>query len=127
MELAQGSTCAYTRSPDQGDLKPREGETMAKAISCPKCGRKFSMAAHLARHMTTHSSKKKKAAKKIAKKTGKRRGRPKGSKNKKTLVAARSVAGVNLKGMELNELLALIESAKSEARKKLDDLQRALG
>lgn len=101
---------------------------MAKAITCSKCGRKFSMAAHLARHMTTHSSKsKKKTAKKIAKKTGKRLGRPKGSKNKKTLVAARSVSGLNLKGMQLTDLMALIEAARAEAKSKIRVLERALG
>ena len=55
-----------------------------KKIKCPKCDRRFSMAAHLARHLGTIH--KRKAKKRVAKKrtTAKRKaGRPKGAVKKK--------------------------------------------
>ncbi len=95
---------------------------MAKDISCSRCGRKFSMAAHLARHMSTHGVK---AKKKVVAKTAKRRGRPPGSKNK-VRSASRSVAGLNLSSMHLHELTELIDAARAEARIKLRELEVAL-
>ncbi len=55
-----------------------------KKIKCPKCERRFSMAAHLARHLGTIH--KRKAKKRVAKKRTKAKrkvGRPKGSVKKK--------------------------------------------
>lgn len=96
---------------------------MAKEFSCTKCGRKFSMAAHLARHMSSHGAKSTK--KKAAKKTGRRRGRPPGSKNKARSVS-RSIAGINLGAMHLHELTDLIDAARAAARVKLRELEAAL-
>ncbi|MCH7592749.1 MAG: C2H2-type zinc finger protein [Planctomycetes bacterium] len=46
-----------------------------RRFKCTKCGRKFSMAAHLARHMnTTHASKKVKATKRVSVATRAKRG-----------------------------------------------------
>ncbi len=56
-----------------------------KKIKCPRCKRRFSMAAHLARHMSTlHKRKtKKRVAKKSRRKAKRKVGRPKGSVKKK--------------------------------------------
>ena len=95
---------------------------MKKDLSCAKCGRKFSMPAHLARHMSSHGVKPKKKAAKVS---GRRRGRPPGSKNKANRVS-RSVAGLNLSAMHLHELTELIDAARAEARVKLRELEVAL-
>ena len=99
---------------------------MAKAVKdafkCARCGRTFSMAAHLARHKNSvHSRKKtKKAVKRVSRKKtrrgrkARRMGRPKG-------IAAR----MNLKGMSLEQLSQLIDAARVEAQRKLADLQKA--
>lgn len=99
---------------------------MQKNLECPKCGRKFSMPAHLARHMSSHdgaASKKKASRKTRARKAKRGPGRPKGSTNKKAATtAARSVAGFNLRGMQIQELSDLIDAARDEARRKLHEL-----
>jgi hypothetical protein len=93
------------------------------------------MKAHLARHMSsTHGVKPAGAGKK---KTGKKRlGRPKGSKNKvpKNLgVPLRSgrptalVVKLGIRDMSIDELTQVIDAARDEARRRLADLQAALG
>ena len=55
-----------------------------RTLKCPKCDRKFSMAAHLARHLgTIHKRKpKKRVAKKRTVRTKAKRGRPRGMARK---------------------------------------------
>ena len=98
---------------------------MAKGkFKCSKCDRTFSMPAHLGRHMSTmHVSKagkkaaKKKAAqrRKAARRTGKRVGRPKG-------IASQ----LRLKGMTLEQLGQLIAAVRTEARRKMAEVSKAL-
>lgn len=94
-----------------------------KRFKCPKCDRSFGMAAHLARHTTTiHGMAG--AKKSTKKKTGKRRGRvgrPKGSG------AVRSVAGIRLADLSLDELGKLISAARSQARSKIAEFEHAIG
>ena len=92
-----------------------------KRFKCPKCDRSFGMAAHLARHTTTiHGMAGKKKATK--KKTGKGRvGRPKGSG------MVRSVAGVRLADLSLDELGRLISAARLQARSKIAEFEHAIG
>lgn len=94
----------------------------AKSFKCTKCSRSFGMAAHLARHMSTiHGAKgKKKAAKRSGK--GKRRGRPKGSGRQ-----VRSVAGIRLGDLSLDELGRLIGAARAEARTKIAQFEESIG
>ncbi len=101
-----------------------------KSFKCSKCGRSFSMAAHLARHLSsTHASPKKKAAakkkrkakrakkaKRVKKVKARRLGRPKG-------VAAR----LGLRHMGLDQLMNVIDAARVEARRKLTDFRASLG
>ncbi len=94
-----------------------------KTFKCPKCDRSFSMAGHLGRHMSaSHGRKKrKKAAKKAKRRSAKRRkkrraGRPKG-------VAAR----IGLKDMSLEQLSQVIDTARAEARRKIVELEEAIG
>lgn len=95
-----------------------------KRFKCPKCDRSFGMAAHLARHTTTihgMAGAKKKSTKK---KTGKGRGRvgrPKGSG------AVRSVAGIRLADLSLDDLGKLISAARSQARSKIAEFENAIG
>ncbi len=92
-----------------------------KVYKCSKCDRSFKMAAHLARHLTaTHGTKKKKVAKK-AKRRGKKRrmkkaGRPKGSTSR-----------FGLKKMSLERLTELIGAARTEAGRRLADIEELIG
>ena len=93
-----------------------------KTFKCPKCDRSFSMAGHLGRHMgATHGTKKRKKQTKKAKKRSVRRrkkrvGRPKG-------VAAR----LGLKDLSLEQLSQVIDAARAEARRKIVELEKAIG
>ena len=85
-----------------------------KTLKCPKCDRKFSMAAHLARHQNTMHGGRKKATATMAKRRPttrmtKRLGRPRG------------VGG--LQDMSLDQLMNLIDSAREEARSRLAELE----
>ena len=80
---------------------------MAKSsIKCPKCPRRFSMAAHLQRHLnSTHGGRggKKRAARKRSGAGGRRRGRPLGSKmnrrsNSLGIMGSGSISAVQLLG-----------------------------
>ena len=92
-----------------------------KKFKCPKCDRKFSMAAHLARHTSTmHStkSKTKKAAKRKAgrKKKGARRvGPPTGVERK-----------FGVRNMSLDQLGNLISAARAAARDKIAAFENQL-
>ena len=83
-----------------------------KRINCPKCDRKFSMAAHLGRHMSTvHGSAKPKARKpRRGRKPGRRPGR----------AASKGTAGLDLTGLTLTELCQLIDIARAEAGRRLE-------
>lgn len=102
---------------------------LRKTIKCPRCDRRFSMQGHLARHLSTmHVSG---GAKKTAKRkpangrrkrrmngyasTGARMGRPTG-------IASR----MGLRDMSLDQLGALIEAAKQEARVQIAAMQEML-
>ena len=108
---------------------------MAKAtrgkFKCPRCDRRFSMAAHLARHKSTiHASKaaKKKAARKRA---AKKRARPKRKARRgravKRVGRPRAVAARSrLQGLTLEELGQLITAARAAARRRMAELGKAL-
>lgn len=86
---------------------------LQKRLKCPKCSRRFSMAAHLGRHMATvHGAKKAKAP---AARKGKRRGR-------RRAAAARPATrtGFDFSGLSLTDLCLLIDAARGEARQRLE-------
>ena len=89
-----------------------------KVYKCSKCDRSFKMAAHLARHVSSaHGAKKKtKIAKRGKKRTMKKGGRPKGA-----------VSRFGLKTMSLERLTELIGAARTEARRRLTDLEESIG
>ena len=91
--------------------RPRKG-----TFKCGRCGRKFSMAAHLARHMTTHG------VKRVKRKYTKRDkglrsavGRPKGV-----------ASGFGLMNLGLEQLSAVMDAARQEVRRRLSQLEEAL-
>ncbi len=87
---------------------------LQKNLKCPKCSRKFSMAAHLGRHMATvHGAKKAKAPKARKARRGRRPGR-------RPAAAARPAAGFNFSGLSLTDLCLLIDAARGEARRRLE-------
>ena len=93
-----------------------------KTFKCSKCDRSFKMAAHLARHASSaHGAKKKKTLAKKAKRRGKKRtmkkgGRPKGA-----------VSRFGLKTMSLEHLTQLIGAARTEARRRLTEIEASIG
>ena len=93
-----------------------------KTFKCSKCDRSFKMAGHLARHLSaTHGAKKKRKTVKKAKRRGKKRtmkraGRPKGS-----------VSRLGLKTMSLERLTELIDAARTEARRRLTEIESSIG
>jgi hypothetical protein len=80
------------------------------------------MAGHLARHLSaTHGTKKKMKTVKKAKRRGKKRmmkkaGRPKGSTSR-----------FGLKTMNLEQLTQLIGAARTEARRRLTEIEASIG
>jgi uncharacterized C2H2 Zn-finger protein len=93
--------------------RPKKG-----TFKCGRCGRKFSMAAHLARHMTTHGLKKKTGNRKYKKRARAMRstiGRPKGI-----------VSQFGLVNLGLDQLSAIMDAAREEARRRLKQLEAAL-
>jgi uncharacterized C2H2 Zn-finger protein len=92
-----------------------------KKFKCPKCDRKFSMAAHLARHTSTMhgmKSKTKKASKKRAgrrKKGARRMGPPSGIERK-----------FGVRNMSLDQLGNLIAAARAAARDKIAAFENQL-
>ena len=93
-----------------------------KTFKCSKCDRSFKMAGHLARHQSaTHGTKKKTKSVKKAKRRGKKRtmkraGRPKGSTSR-----------FGLKTMNLEQLTQLIGAARTEARRRLTEIEASIG
>lgn len=93
-------------------------------FKCPKCDRKFSMAAHLARHTSTiHSSTRGKGGSKAK---AMRRGGFKGIGRRTGQVGRPSgpAARLGLRTMTIEQLVQVIDSARDEARLKLADLER---
>ena len=91
-------------------------------LKCTKCGRTFSMAAHLARHMNaSHGPAKKKAVAK--KKTKKRRAKRKVARKAK--VRGRRATGA-LRGMSLEALSRLIANARAEVRRRIAEIEKAM-
>ena len=89
-----------------------------KKLKCPKCDRKFSMAAHLARHKNTMHGGKKRATSNMAKtrpttRMTNRSDRPRG------------VGG--LQNMSLDQLMNLIDAARGEARSRLAEIESVIG
>ena len=83
-----------------------------KTFKCSKCDRSFKMAGHLARHQSaTHGMKTKKKTT-----TAKKAGRPKGSTSR-----------FGLKDMSLERLTELIDAARSEARRRLSEIEASIG
>jgi len=117
---------------------------MAKGdFKCSKCGRSFSMAAHLARHMSTiHASPQQRAAAKRKRATAKRKrsvakkrpvGRPKKRVKRARGTGARAVgrrsgavARLGLSNLTLEQLCEVIEAAQVEARRKMATISKAL-
>ena len=97
-----------------------------KKIKCPRCERRFSMAAHLARHLgTIHKRKaKKRVAKKKVKRSKGKVGRPKGKvKKKRGRPKGPSVARRRSMSDESARLLAGIRDYQSELIEVRDRLE----
>jgi len=103
---------------------------MAKKFKCSKCDRSFSMPAHLARHMNTiHATPGQKAAAAAAR--SRQKGRVRGPGD----VAAPSMGRrgrpsslstrLGLRDMNLEQLSAVIEAARSEGRLRIQELAQA--
>ncbi|MCG8405792.1 MAG: hypothetical protein MI923_11400 [Phycisphaerales bacterium] len=99
---------------------------MAKgSFKCPKCTRTFGMAAHLARHENAvHGRKRKKTNKKSnrARRGVRRLGRPRKVGGRKVASAAR----MGLSNMSLEQLSQLILAARSEAQRRISELESAI-
>ncbi|NOS99131.1 MAG: C2H2-type zinc finger protein [Phycisphaerales bacterium] len=108
-------------------------------FNCEKCDRKFVMAAHLARHMImTHGQKKKGAGKAGAAKgrpamkrrgPGRPPGRPAGRPVGRPLGRPPMASGVGsrlgLRTMSLEQIAAVIDAARDEARRRIADYRQA--
>ena len=106
---------------------------MAKRkLKCPRCDRSFSMPGHLARHMNaTHKRKKRKTAKKGKKTVGvarKKRGRQAKKRGVRRVGRPKGVVSrLGLKNMSLEQLSNLIDAARSEARRRIAELEQSFG
>jgi uncharacterized C2H2 Zn-finger protein len=95
-----------------------------KAFKCPSCGRTFKMAAHLARHRSAaHGIKSKRRVKKMRagrRKKAQRRGVPR-------LGRPRAMASqFGLRNLTLEELGEVILAARTEGRRRVAELRKAL-
>jgi uncharacterized C2H2 Zn-finger protein len=83
-----------------------------KRLKCSKCDRRFSMPAHLARHVNSaHGSGKRKAGRPPkGRKAGRRPGRAIG----------KGTANLHLAGLTLTELCHVIDMARAEAKRRLE-------
>jgi hypothetical protein len=83
-----------------------------KRLKCSMCDRRFSMPAHLARHMNTAhgSGKPKVGAARKGRKAGRRRQRATGV----------PTTGLDFAGLSLAQLCGLIDLARAEAKRRLD-------
>jgi uncharacterized C2H2 Zn-finger protein len=87
---------------------------MAKAeFKCGRCGRTFKMKAHLARHLSaSHGVRKRKGArKKVKVRRGRRR---------------RAASPLRLQDLSLEQLGELINIARSEARRRIASVRKAM-
>ncbi len=105
---------------------------MAKKFKCTKCDRAFSMPAHLARHMNTiHATAAQKAAAATSSTRGRKKGRPVGSGNVSAPSMGRRgrpsslATRLGLRDMNLEQLSAVIEAARSEGRLRIQELAQA--
>ncbi len=93
-----------------------------KTFKCSKCDRTFTRPGPFAWHMQSmHGAKKKRKTVKKAKRRGKKRtlkraGRPKGSGSR-----------FGLKALSLEQLTQLIDAARTEARRRLTELEASIG
>lgn len=99
-------------------------------FKCSKCSRTFGMAAHLARHVNAlHGGKRKSAAKKSGR-TKKRMGRPARRVGRpRTKVNGRGAgraSRLGLSSMSLEQLSQLILAARTEARRRISELEDAI-
>ncbi len=93
-----------------------------KTFKCSKCNRTFTRPGPFAWHMQSmHGAKKRKTAAKKAKKRSVRR------RKKRAGRSAGVGARVDLKNMSLEQLSQVIDAARAEARRKLAELENAIG
>ncbi len=105
-----------------------------KTFKCSRCGKSFSMAAHLGRHTSTiHASPQKKAAakrKRAAKKRAaprKKRGKKRGVKKAKNGRRRKRTASTRgLRNMSVEALSKIIADARAELRRKVAEIQKAM-
>ena len=87
---------------------------MQKKVICPKCDRRFSMPAHLARHMNTiHGTGQRKAGAAHKGRRGRRRS---------AVAAEMSTANPEFAGLSLAQLCSLIDLARAEAKRRLEQM-----
>jgi hypothetical protein len=109
---------------------------MAKAdFKCARCGRTFSMKAHLARHNSAvhgrkTAKKKIKKKKKVAKRGARRKVARRKTAKKRPARATRGRSRISsrlrLEGLSIDELTALFNAVKTEAQKRISNLRRAM-
>lgn len=100
---------------------------------CDKCDRKFVMAAHLARHrIMTHGVGKKKSAGKSRAAKGRpavkhrKPGRPAGVAASRAATSGGGVGSrLGLRKMSLEQIAAVIDAARDEARRRIADYRQA--
>lgn len=98
-----------------------------KKFKCSKCGRSFSMAAHLARHVTTlHASPRARAAK-AAKAKARKSKTIKGRVAKRVGRPTGRTSRLGLRDMTLEQLQDVISAARDQAQRKLEELRQAFG
>ncbi len=101
-----------------------------KTFKCSRCGKSFSMAAHLGRHTSTiHASPKKKAAakrKRAAKKRAAARKKRGVRKAKNGRRRKRTASTRGLRNMSVEALSKIIADARAELRRKVAEIQKAM-
>ena len=101
-----------------------------KTHKCSKCGKSFSMAAHLGRHTSTiHASPKKKAAakrKRAAKKRAAPRKKRGAKKAKNGRRRKRTASTRGLRNMSVEALSKLIADARSELRRRVAEIGKVI-
>ena len=101
-----------------------------KTFKCSKCGKSFSMAAHLGRHASTiHASPKKKAAakrKRAAKKKATARKKRSVKKVKNGRRRKRTASTRGLRNMSVEALSQLIADARTELRRRMAEIGKVI-